>query len=98
MDLKIFKGSIGTKFYVILKGSVGVYMNIQKQIKTDDRAEQFRIISVIDEVNSQSSGSSFGELALIHSQTRKATIKCKENCEFAVLDKENFKKILGKFP
>ena len=71
-------------------------MNIQKQIKIEDKVDQFKVISVIDEVNTQSSGSSFGELALIHSQTRKATIKCKENCEFAVLDKENYKKILGK--
>ena len=38
----------------------------------------------------------FGELALINKSERKATIRCREECHFAVLDKLSFEKILKK--
>jgi CRP-like cAMP-binding protein len=44
-----------------------------------------------------SAGNSFGELALIKNQPRKATIICLENCYFMTLSKENYLRILGKF-
>ena len=40
-------------------------------------------------------GSSFGELALISSKPRAATIRCKTDCYFAVLEKEDYNKIYG---
>jgi CRP-like cAMP-binding protein len=39
---------------------------------------------------------SFGDLALIDYKPRTATIKCKSNCTFAVLDKANYQKIFGR--
>ena len=35
-------------------------------------------------------GKSFGELALITSKPRAATIVCKQDCDFAVLDKQDY--------
>lgn len=40
-------------------------------------------------------GSAFGELALINSKPRAATIICEEKCHFAVLDKAPFESILS---
>ena len=40
------------------------------------------------------SGKSFGELALIKNKPRAATIKCLENCNFAVMSKYDYQKIL----
>lgn len=81
-------GSQGTKFYVILKGSVGVlvpkYGNFTKH-------NDFLEIKVLK------TGESFGELALISKKTRSASILCKEDCYFAVLDKKYFFEILCKF-
>mmetsp|Transcript_29513 Transcript_29513/g.26911 ORF Transcript_29513/g.26911 Transcript_29513/m.26911 type:complete len:136 (-) Transcript_29513:1941-2348(-) len=48
----------------------------------------------MQEVRVLPAGSGFGELALMDSRPRAATIYCKEDCQFAVLDKEPFLKIL----
>lgn len=42
------------------------------------------------------SGDSFGELALINNQPRKATIKCLSKCQFAYLEKEDYVRALRK--
>ncbi|KAL4438839.1 hypothetical protein ABPG74_016559 [Tetrahymena malaccensis] len=39
-------------------------------------------------------GNAFGELALLNNKPRLATIVCHENCQFAILEKEDFTKIL----
>lgn len=41
-----------------------------------------------------SEGSAFGELALMERKPRAATIICKEDCKFAILDAKDFKEIL----
>lgn len=41
-------------------------------------------------------GNSFGELALISSKPRAATIKCIEDSDFAVMKKQDYLKILSK--
>lgn len=43
-----------------------------------------------------SGGKSFGELALIKNKPRAATIRCLTNCHFAVVDRYDYKKVLGK--
>jgi len=48
------------------------------------------------EVATLSAGQSFGELALISQKPRAATIRCLENCHFAVLSKQDYEKVLGK--
>ena len=52
--------------------------------------------NVLTEVRVLEIGNSFGELALMENKPRAATIKCKENCHFAVLDKQFFLHILSK--
>lgn len=48
------------------------------------------------EVNELGVGDSFGELALINDRPRMATIICKEDCEFAILERDQYKEILGR--
>lgn len=48
------------------------------------------------EVMEYSAGESFGELALVMNQPRAATILCKEDTHFAVLERVDFSRIIGK--
>ena len=48
------------------------------------------------EVGDLEVGKSFGELALIKNKPRAATIVCRQNCSFAVMDRNDYKKVLGK--
>ena len=41
-------------------------------------------------------GASFGELALINDEPRKASIQCLSKCHFAVLDKDDYKRLINK--
>lgn len=86
-------GSSGSTFYIILKGSVGVWVNIPKQIEDDKK--EIKTILTLTEVKILNTGSSFGELALIDKKPRAATIICREDCQFGVLDKVSFERILS---
>ena len=48
------------------------------------------------EVAQLGKGKSFGELALITSKPRAATITCLEDTDLAILDKTNYEKVVGK--
>jgi len=85
--------TIGKNFWIIFKGSVGVWVNVKQSNGFNDRGEEV-FVDVLTEVKTLSAGSSFGELALIDSKKRAATIICKEDCDFAVLNKDDFKAIL----
>lgn len=50
--------------------------------------------SQLMEVNVLTKGDSFGELALLSNKPRAAMIICREECDFAVLEKRDFVKIL----
>ena len=126
-------GTIGTTFYIILKGSVSVCKmemqntsnntqclnpnsigntdKLRPSVKKSESmmVERNKSVSpekiekigeknvVLTEVRVLEIGNSFGELALIENKPRAATIKCKENCHFAVLDKQFFGHILSKW-
>lgn len=79
-------GSQGSKFYIILSGTVGVL--VPKFGKVLTKKEDLKEIRVLK------SGEAFGELALISKKTRSASILAKEDCCFAVLDKKYFFEIL----
>lgn len=89
-----------------MSGSVGVSVMVSKENKTEDKKPQDKksagkknmLIEEMEytEVTVLRSGSYFGELALLNDAPRTATITCKEKCNFAVLDREDFKEILGK--
>lgn len=76
----------GKTFYVILRGSVGINIYLQK---ATDLFEE-------EEINVLQAGDSFGELALLDPDAKTiATVKAKDTTELACLDKEQFVKILG---
>ncbi|CAD8074148.1 unnamed protein product [Paramecium sonneborni] len=80
-EIVFYVDSVGTKFYIILEGSVTVLVRKPNQTEM----EAVRVLN---------KGQSFGELALLHKQPRLATIQCNTDCTFAVLDKQQFKHIL----
>ena len=51
----------------------------------------------LNEISEIKAGGSFGELSLLYESLTTATIKCKEECDFAVLQKAEYKEILGIF-
>ena len=84
-------GSIGNTFYIILKGSMGVIIEIPKPADEPDKPP----ILVPTEVKVMEKGTSFGELALISRKPRAATIVAKEDTHLACLDKQHFASILS---
>ena len=78
-------GSQGSKFYIILQGTVGVWIPKSGGMVG---SEEFREIKILK------SGDAFGELALISKKNRAASILCREDSYFAVLDKKHFLEIL----
>ncbi|KAL4426276.1 hypothetical protein ABPG74_018693 [Tetrahymena malaccensis] len=83
-DQAVFEiNQIGDKFYIILEGTVGVYIyNESKEMIC---------------VKQLGKGFSFGELALLYESPRMATIICLEKCHFAVLNKKEFLRVLKNF-
>lgn len=81
-------GEVGTTFYVLLKGSVSVNILVPLD-KGNPNEKIWREVRVLE------SGAAFGELALINNKPRAATIRCREDCHFAVLEKEYYNTILS---
>lgn len=78
------QGDIGYSFYFIIQGSV--------LVEVQDKGSKSKSNHIIGELGP---GSSFGELALINQDSRRrATIVCKQNCEFLIVDKPDFDTIL----
>jgi CRP-like cAMP-binding protein len=78
-------GEKGTKFYIILKGRIAVYVPVidSKTLKPS-----------LQEVLQLGKGAAFGELALEQKKPRAASIYCIQDSHFGVLDKSNYKRIL----
>jgi CRP-like cAMP-binding protein len=77
-------GEVGDKFYIILQGSVRVF------IPSSTQEGNFEETGVLCK------GKSFGELALTKDMPRAARIITGEQTHFATLNKRDFKAILGK--
>lgn len=77
-------GDEGDKFYIILQGSVSVLIPLNKTTPVE-----------FEEVNVLRDGHTFGELALLRDEKRMASIVCKEETHFAVLEKQDFKRLIG---
>jgi len=76
----------GTKFYVVLLGSVAV-------LRPEGRVEGKRVYQQLAVLRA---GTSFGELALIQHATRVASIMCREMTALGVLGRLDYLRILGK--
>ncbi|XP_064401623.1 uncharacterized protein LOC135347525 [Halichondria panicea] len=83
----IRQGDIGFNFYFILSGNVVVEMQ-EEDKKTGEKQTM-----IIGELGA---GASFGELALLHNDRRRATIVCNEDCEFLKIDKPDYDEVLRK--
>ena len=89
--LKILLGSIGTTFYIILKGSVSILVRIPV---TNDKG--VIVDFILKNVGTLGTGSSFGELGIMEDlKPRAATIVAKDSCHLAVLGRATYKKCLG---
>lgn len=76
---------------------MGVWVNIPKVIKEEKNGViEEKVEVTLTEIKVLCAGASFGELALMEKKPRAATIRCKEDTCFAVLDKKNFDLILSK--
>ncbi|KAL4465077.1 hypothetical protein ABPG72_009455 [Tetrahymena utriculariae] len=87
----------GSKFYLILEGTVGVYIRLPKKRQESDENQQENINQINNDlvcVKELNPGTGFGELALMNNKPRLASIICHSNCHFATLDKREFNEIL----
>jgi CRP-like cAMP-binding protein len=80
----------GDKFFLILKGSVGVKVRDIKVGATAQGNEELR------EVKTLNTGDFFGELALSTKKPRAATLTCLEDCFFATLDKKFYNLVFSR--
>lgn len=84
---------------MLLKGEVSVSVHVQKideKIALKSKGKRMTTYLDLQEVSVLKAGSYFGELALLNDAPRTATIVCREDCEFAVLSREDFKEILAR--
>jgi len=90
-------GSHGDTFYIIMKGSVDVWVylpHVVEETKPDGTVESITEMALTN-VRTLLAGNSFGELALMENKPRAATIICSKKCYFGVLDKSSFDNILS---
>ncbi|KAL4463231.1 hypothetical protein ABPG74_007232 [Tetrahymena malaccensis] len=98
-DIVFKQGDQGDKFYLILRGQVKVLVSVKRQLqipqeKTDKNKKVKNEKEEQLEIKVLKSGETFGELAIIDSKPRGATIVCLEDCDFIVFEKNSFIKIL----
>lgn len=79
-------GEKGTKFYIIISGSVAVEIP-----KKSARGEMTFVEAI-----TLNSGASFGDLALESSKPRAASIKCKQDSHFIYLEKQDYVALISK--
>lgn len=91
-------GDYGEKFYIILAGTVSIHVPMLKEIeiKKNHQFSPHHNKKILTEVGRLSRPNTFGDLALIEYKPRAATIKCVEDCVFALIDKTNYQKIFGR--
>jgi CRP-like cAMP-binding protein len=77
------QGNPGSKFYILLQGSCTVYVLLPSSFSPTP-------------VSQYQQGDSFGELALLHNKPRAASIECATDVHLAVLDKDDYTRILAK--
>ena len=74
-----------------------IHMNLSHTDKKNlDQLQKYRKIQWFTQVQALQTGHSFGELALINNEPRKATIKCLTVCYFAYLSRDHYRKIIKK--
>lgn len=80
----ITEGENSDSFYLLLNGEVEVYVS-------NDSGEHFTLSRLGD-------GSHFGELSFLDGDRRSASIKTISDCNFLVLERDDFKSVMKQFP
>jgi hypothetical protein len=81
----VYEGDEGDRFYILVRGKAVV-------TKANVEGEN------PDEVGTLRDGDFFGELALLRNMPRTVTVHAKESCICLSLSRENFNRILDRFP
>ena len=78
--------------YLILKGTVEIYVNVQGPISDNKEI----LVQECQKVNELGEGKMFGEKAITDEvlRPRKSTIKAKEDCSFITLEREHYQLIM----
>lgn len=92
------KGDSGDKFYIILSGCLGVYIQttVKREVLQEAGIALVKSSLELQEVRELRAGDTFGELALITNSLRAATVQCKTDCHLAVMGKADYLRLLGK--
>lgn len=69
---------------------------LQAQSELFNAREKLKRTPLQQESIEYKSGNYFGELALLNDQPRSATVKCKTDCHFLLIEKKQFKELLQK--
>ena len=80
MEHPVFKqGDVGNLFYIVLRGEVDVYVT---HMGISFKAVTYGV------------GGAFGERALLTSEPRAATVQCTSNCDFLVIQRRDYLRVL----
>ncbi|KAJ3272623.1 hypothetical protein HDV01_005370 [Terramyces sp. JEL0728] len=80
------QGDVGLKWYVVLTGSVKVFLN--KGIEVDGK-------QIINYIATMQAGEKFGDRALFNDLARSTTIIANQDTVLLSLEKQHFKKLMG---
>ena len=81
------QGDTGSKFYVVLEGQCVVLAPVDKSKQEEEGYV---------EIAKCGPGDCFGELALVRNANRSASVMCIADSHFAVLNRDEFSRIIGK--
>ena len=87
------QGDVGTSFYIVLTGKVGILIKQQEAAGSGDEEEEEDV-----EVGQLSAGDSFGELALISEGPRLATVVATERAVLLELTRQHLEAVAARHP
>ncbi len=85
-EIIIKDGELGDKLYILCKGRVGISKKITMLDEEEDRDKTFIVLSAKDFLF-------FGEIGLLGSQKRTATVTAYSDCELCTLTHKDFMRI-----
>ena len=85
-EIIIEDGELGDKLYILCKGRVGISKKITMLDEEEDRDKTFIVLSAKDFLF-------FGEIGLLGSQKRTATVTAYSDCELCTLTHKDFMQI-----
>lgn len=90
-EIIIKDGELGDKLYILCKGRVGISKKITMLDEEENRDKTFIVLSAKDFIF-------FGEIGLLGSQKRTATVTAYSDCELCTLTHKDFMQICKTYP